>query len=149
MATPTRSIEQQIRVGKEITLKDATFRNQCVIELPSSLLRVNTNTVLSKYRNLLWKQVKFYQLGKEDIVQFNYRPTFLSYRLYGTIELAPMILQINNMKSASEFTNLDDGIFLFGAGIRDVLFQILNKEEVNLNENRDKVNQEILDKTKK
>ena len=47
------------------------------------------------------------------------------------------------MKSATEFCNFKNGIYLFNANIVDVLNEILNKEEKNLQLNRDDIDAEL------
>jgi hypothetical protein len=55
--------------------------------------------------------------------------------MYGTIELAPLILEMNGMVSAIEFTGLSNGIWLYDSTITDTLNEIINMEEKDLDRN--------------
>ena len=102
----------------------------------SSLAKVDNNfyIVTNKYINT-------YKFSAGEANKYEYKPTMLSYDLYGTIELAPFILQINHMISATEFTNLDVGIKLFNNNIREFLNEIINKEAKTIKTNRNEIKQ--------
>lgn len=139
----TTSMTQQINMGKSLTLTDATFRNQALVDLGGDYMILNTTSALSKYASLIKKCTGKYTISGEEALRYQYRPTYLSYSLYKTIELAPFILEINHMVSASEFCHFERGIYLFSGEIVDVLNQILNKEEYTIQLNRDEVEAEL------
>lgn len=139
----SNTISLQIQNGKAIDICDASYRLQTLVDLGEDYLLINTESVLSKYRDLIMKYASKYKLGGEDALKYMYRPTFLSYRVYRTIEMAPFILQANHMVSASEFTNLEKGIYLFNGQISNVLNEILNKEEHDIQLNREEIDAEL------
>jgi hypothetical protein len=55
--------------------------------------------------------------------------------MYGTIELAPLILEMNGMVSAIEFVGLSNGIWLYDTSVAEVLNEILIMEEKDLDRN--------------
>lgn len=139
----SQTISDQIRLGESLTLVDKSFRNQALIHIGSDYILLNTESVASKYRSQMMKYVAKYSLTGKDAIVFAYKPNYLSYKLYGTIEMAPFILEINHMISATEFYDLDKGIYLFNGGINTVLNEILNREERNLMLNREEIEKEL------
>lgn len=146
MAEITRTITEQINFGKALEMTDCSMRKQCIVDLSDgNYLLMNLDSVFSRYKKQLKKNyVTKYAITATDAIKYNYKPTYLSYVLYGTIEMAPFILEINNMVSATEFTNLEDGLYLFNRNIRTFLNEVLNKEEFNIQNNRDEIDQELL-----
>ena len=144
MGYSTQSISQQIQYGKSLSITNKALRNEVLVSLGDSrYLIVNSESVTSKYKSSIMRCISKYSITGVDEVKFQYKPTYLSYTLYQTIELAPFILEINHMKSATEFCNFKNGIYLFNSNIVDVLNEILNKEEKNIQLNRDDINAEL------
>ena len=144
MGYSTQSITQQIQYGKSLSITNQALRNEVLVSLGNSkYLIMNSESVISKYKSSIKRCVSKYLITSVDEIKFQYKPTYLSYTLYKTIELAPFILEVNNMKSATEFCNFKNGIYLFNANIVDVLNEILNKEEKNLQLNRDDIDAEL------
>lgn len=134
-----KTISGQISNGKAIEISDKQLRLESIIDLGGDRIILNTNSILSKYKTLLNKYINTYKFSAGEANKYEYKPTMLSYDLYGTIELAPFILQINHMISAIEFTNLDVGIKLFNNNIREFLNEIINKEEKSIKMNRNEI----------
>ncbi len=132
------SMKMQVDTGKTLKLTDKELRMKTVISLDDEVgeyLLMNIKTILSKYRPILKKYVEKYKITGADEKRYEYRPTILSYDLYGTIELAPLILEMNQMTSATQFHNLKDGIFLFKNDIRQILYEIMIMEERDMRRN--------------
>lgn len=134
-----KTIRDQIANGKAIEISDKELRLQSIIDLGEDKMILNTDSLLSKYKSLLDKYVNTYKFSPGEANKYEYKPTMLSYDLYGTIELAPFILQINHMISASEFTNLDVGIKLFDSNINEFLNEIINLESKTIRSNRNDI----------
>lgn len=143
MATTTASITEQIIDGKTLPITDKELRFQSTIKLADSILVLNLGSVLSPYKYQLKKMVKRYKLNAKDALKYQYKPWALSYDLYGTIEMAPMILQINGMISSSEFCNLEEGIYLFTGAVFDFINEVLIKEQYYIRRNRTSVKKEL------
>ena len=132
------SMKMQVDSGKTLKLTDKELRFKTLISLDEDngeYLMMNIKTILSKYRPILKKYVQKYKITGADEKKYEYRPTILSYDLYGTIELAPLILEMNQMTSATQFHNLKNGVYLFKNGIKEILYEIMIKEERELKRN--------------
>lgn len=138
------TISQQINTGKRLQVTDKGMRLQSLIMTdPETVLLLNTWSIMSKYKNEFMKHVNKYELSDDDISKYTYKPELLSYDVYGTIEMAPFILQLNNMVSASEFSNLEEGLYLFSGDIEDFLNEIQIKETQTIKTNRADINKEL------
>lgn len=138
------TISQQINNGKRLQVTDKGMRLQSLIMTDSeTVLLLNTWSIMSKYKNEFMKHVNKYELSDDDISKYTYKPELLSYDVYGTIEMAPFILQLNNMVSASEFSNLEEGLYLFSGDIEDFLNEIQIKETQTIKTNRADINKEL------
>ena len=140
------TIKQQINQGKALTMTDKEMRIKALITLSEedgTYILLNTKSILSKYRPIIKKYLTKYRFTGADEHRYEYRPTLLSYELYGTIELAPLILEVNGMISATEFTNLKNGVYLFDKNITDALNVIMIMEEKELNRNQTSVKEDL------
>ena len=144
MANATSSIVNQIIDGKTLPITDKELRFQNIVRLDKdNVVILNLASILTPYRYQLKKLVKRYKLNAKDALKYQYKPWALSYDLYGTIEMAPMILQINGMISSSEFCNLDTGINLFSGSIFDFINEVMIKESYNIKRNRSSIRKEL------
>ena len=141
MRTP--SIKEQIASGKSQIIKDDGFRLREPVKINDTIIIINIQSILTPYKIKMKEYIHTYILNDKDIVEYEYRPEKLSFDVYGTIELAPLILEINNMESATQFCDLENGIKLFDGNIIDFLNEILIIEKKNINANRSKVNKEL------
>jgi hypothetical protein len=140
------SMKMQVDSGKTLKLTDKELRLKTIISLDEELgeyLLMNIKTILSKYRPILKKYVQKYKITGADEKKYEYRPTMLSYDLYGTIELAPLILEMNQMTSATQFCNLKDGVYLFKNGIKEILYEIMIMEERDLKRNETELKSDL------
>lgn len=138
------SITEQITEGKTLPLTDKELRLQSIVKLDSgNVLILNLASLLTPYKYQLKKMIKRYRLSEKDNIIYQYKPWALSNDLYGTIEMAPMILQINGMTSASEFTNLHQGINLFTGAIIDFINEVVIKDAGFVKRNRAIIRKEL------
>ena len=138
------SITEQITEGKTLPITDKELRLQSIVRLDTgNVLILNLASLLTPYRYQLKKMMKRYRLSEKDNIVYQYKPWALSHDLYGTIELAPMILQINGMISCSEFTNLHLGINLFTGAILDFINEVMIKDAGFVKRNRTVVRKEL------
>ena len=130
------SIKEQIDAGKTLEITDAAMRLKALVKLQNdTYLMLNTKSLLAKYKHVLKPYIMKYKIDGIDALKYEYRPTILSYDIYGTIELAPFILYINGMVSACDFYNLDKGVKLFSSSVADVFNEILLMEQREKNRN--------------
>lgn len=142
--TQNVTISQQINAGKRLQITDKGMRLQSLIMTdPNTVVLLNTWSIMSKYKNEFMKHVARYELSDMDITKYTYKPELLSYDVYGTIEMTPFILQLNNMVSASEFCNLENGLNLFTGDIEDFLNEVQIKETQTLKTNRADIEKEL------
>ena len=80
-----------------------------------------------------------------DAQKYRYKPYMLSNDLYGTFELAPLIMHVNHMTSVTEFKDLEQGIKLFSSDFIDFLNEVLVKEKTTITANRNSIKKEILE----
>ena len=140
------TITQQIRNGKNTKIADQSLRLRQLVKISDdTALLLNTKSILSQYRNVIKDYIIDYKMSDQDIKVFQYRPEYLSWSLDGTIELAPLILQINNMVSAAEFCNLENGLKLFSSNIKDFLNEVIIKEKAKVKANRIEVDKDLLE----
>jgi hypothetical protein len=133
---PYYTAERQIREGQNLKITDTEMRLKSLVKLNEErFLLINTKSILYKYKPILNQHRKKYKITGRDEIYYQYRPTILSYDMYGTIELAPLILEMNGMVSAIEFTGLSNGIWLYDSTITDTLNEIINMEEKDLDRN--------------
>jgi hypothetical protein len=133
---PAYSAADQIEDGKTLRITDTEMRLKALVKLNDErYILLNTKSILSRYKPILDKYRKRYKLTGRDEQYYEYRPTLLSYDVYGTIELAPLILEMNGMTSAIEFTGLRNGIWMYSQSVRDVLNEIILQEENDIERN--------------
>lgn len=146
MISTTKTITQQIIAGKNLKISNKELQLQQLVKLDNrNVLLLNTFTLLSKYRYHIAKYTKTYKMNEVDAQKYRYKPFMLSNDLYGTIELAPLIMSVNHMVSATEFTNLDQGLKLFSSEIIDFLNEIIVKDATILKDNRNAIKKEIIE----
>ena len=130
MASTPKTITEQISLSRSIVVCDKTLRRKQLINTSEGeYYIINTETLFSKYLRQFKPYIRKYTLNGTDALKYSYKPTYLSFDVYGTIELAPFILQINHMISAAQFKNLDKGIYLFTENIEEKLNELIIKEQ--------------------
>lgn len=72
-------------------------------------------------------------LTTDELMKYRCNPWRLSYDLYGTVEYWGLLLDLNNMRSAIEFTQAE--IKIYDSVLPEVINTIMSSEEVFINEN--------------
>jgi hypothetical protein len=137
------TITSQINMGKNLEITNSAFREKTLVKADNdTYIILNLGTMVSKY----WPQLKnnsyVYQLSDLEILKYEYRPTLFSYDLYGTVELAPFILQLNHMVSEADFSGFTR-LRVFTRDIYKLLNEILIREESNLRLNQNRLVQDL------
>ena len=99
-----------------------------------SLIEVG-DPIYSKYKTDLDEYITEKVLTQEEQRKYFYNPWALSKDLYGTTEFWHMLLELNNMYSAMEFTQ--EKIKVFTSSISSVIDSIMALEEDFINQNND------------
>lgn len=89
---------------------------------------------LQKYKNDLEELIIEKTFTRDEKFKYTCNPWALSYDLYGTTEFWFLLLDLNNMYSATEFTKTT--ILVYDASLPTVVDSIMALEEETLNQNR-------------
>ena len=137
-------ISSQIAALKSHKITEKALGIQSLLKIDEDLYVImNTRSVSSKYRRELQKKATRYILSDADAHKYDYRPDKFCYDYYGTTEMVPFILLMNNMVSKIEFTNLDKGIYILNPVISNTLNEILIKEERTIRLNRAEIDDDL------
>ena len=146
MISSAKTITQQIITGKNLKISNKQLQIEQLVKLDNhNVLLLNVFTLMSEYRYHVNKYARVYQMNDVDAQKYRYKPYMLSNDLYGTIELAPLIMHVNHMTSVTEFKDLEQGIKLFSSDFIDFLNEVLVKEKTTITANRNSIKKEILE----
>ena len=144
MAIVSYSIEGQIEEGQSLKITDKEMRYKALVKLnDEKYILLNTKSILYNYKPILDKYKRKFKFTDKECLYYEYRPTILSYDVYGTIELAPLILELNGMISAIEFTGLENGIYLYTQDVISVFNEIILKEERDIERNTREITEDL------
>ena len=140
-----RTITEQIQLSRSIVICDKTLRyKQLVNTSEGEYYIINTETIFSKYLKQFKPYINKYKFNGADAVKYSYKPTLLSWDIYGTIEIVPFILQINHMVSVTQFKDLEKGIYLFNENIGEKINELIIKEDREIKLIKSHLEKEIL-----
>lgn len=138
------TISSQIASMKSRRITEKSMGLQSLVKIePDVYVLMNTRSIASKYRKELQAKATLYKLSDRDAHKYDYRPDKFCYDYYGTVEMVPFILLVNNMVSKIEFTNLDKGIYILSDDVVETLNEILIKEERTMRLNRAEIDDEL------
>ena len=141
MATTAMTVTQQIAYGKALKISTETTNYQSVLSSGGDKLVINFESLLTSYRYFFDQLVITYDLNDDQYLNYRFQPKKLSYDLYGTVELAPLLLNINNVVSVSEFDFQSPKIFK--SSILDFINEVLNKEKIKITANNKQINTDL------
>lgn len=121
--------------NKDVTAQSLYFISMENTTIPEEVnLILRDESILRKYRKELREHTKVITLSTLDHMRYDYKPWLLSHDLYGTMELWIELLDLNEMRSFSQFT--EDHVIVFTNDIISILLSImdLEKEKIALNE---------------
>lgn len=95
-------------------------------------------TFIDKYKSDLTNLVETKTFTRDEVFKYKCNPWVLSYDLYGTVEYWQMLLDLNDMYSATEFTRTT--VKIYDDTLPDVIDAILMAEETFINYNEEEVN---------
>ena len=146
----------EMTMGQESTIKQyiANYNSEEIVSSAYYLKKVfessNNRKMLLNFDNLVIKympelkdsKVKI-TLNNEEYEKYKYNPKLLSYDIYGTTELWFLILEANELYSATQFSNKT--IYLFRADIVEKMCRILNLEMESKNYNEEEISSSLLE----
>lgn len=95
---------------------------------------INYQSVLDRHRDVLSKFIETHEFTDLEEQKYRYQPKLFSLDYYGTMELAPWLLRINNMTTLMEFSRKK--IKIFKPVIFDLFDELKILEEDELTANR-------------
>lgn len=135
------TIQQQVAQGNALAISNANINYHKVLAADGDKVVINFESLLTQYRYFLKKHIVILTLTDEQYLNYRFKPKSLSYDLYGTIEMASMLLSINNVVSVSEFDFKK--VKVFDSGIKDFINEVLNKEKAKITANKSEVTADL------
>ena len=104
MAIPT-TIEELVNWGKTQEISYRNLHGEVYINNISNneVIRIPLNSVMGEYRYFLEPYTIEITMSDDELYLYQYKPKSLSFKLYGTTELWPTLLMINNCISKIDF----------------------------------------------
>lgn len=135
------TITEQISEGKSLKVSNARLNVQKVLATNGDKMVINFQSLLTNYWYQLQKRITSIRFTDKQYRRYRFRPKTLSNDLYGTIEIAPLLLQINGLVSTSEF---DLKICkVFDTSIKDFFIEVMNKEKKHMTDNSAEVTDDL------
>lgn len=137
------TITSQASYISQLRLTQETLSFHSLLKVTSDrALCLNTQSVFEDYMRLIRQgQCVKVSFSEEQAKTYAYKPKMLADLIYKNTELYYIILKANYMKSVSDFSQeaLERGIIVPTSGIMNYLDEVLIKEEMRVNDNRQRV----------
>jgi hypothetical protein len=99
------TISDLIEYGKSLDISHDKLHFKAKIEnSDGSITIINYMSLLDRYMEYLNPVIKTVTLSDAEFSKYKFQPKTLSFEMYGTTELWSLILRINNLTSAAQFT---------------------------------------------
>lgn len=135
-------IKDLITFGENLSLSHEKLHFQKMMKLKNgNKIKINYSGVFDRYFHLIKEKALYITLTNEEFAKYKFQPKLLCYDVYGDIELAPLILRINNMLSVTDFTRQE--LYLFKNDIYTLLNEILTLESEAIDENMSEIQKEM------
>ena len=125
----------------EMTL-DGFYHQRVLTDKNQKRIVVNEDNVLIKYMSELKTCKRKESLSNEDYVKYRFNPKLMSFDLYGTTELWALLLDINELTSATQFDLRE--LWVFPPYIVDRLQRALNLEQEGKDYNKEEVAADLM-----
>jgi len=103
-AEANSSIETSIKYGQTLKVSNAKLHLKSTFTDSDVKIIINYTSLLDKYYDVVVKNSSIEEFTEEEFMKYIYKPRLLSSDLYGTPELAPLIMSLNNISSVATFT---------------------------------------------
>lgn len=97
----------------------------------------NTKFILDDYKDFLADHILTVTLSDKEFAKYKYRPKSLCFDVYGNAELSFLVLRLNNMSSALDFTKRN--LSLPKLTIFDFISEVLILEEDRITKNNESI----------
>lgn len=137
----TSTISELILAGKQEKYTPDNLHLKQVFQSNDDKIVINLYSVIDRYIEQLKTLLIDVEMSDTEYEKYVYKPKLLCVELYDNIDLAPLILRMNNMLSVLEFNRKD--IKLFKTSVIGYLNEIINLEKERLDENESSNNKII------
>ena len=97
----------------------------------------NTKFILDDYKDFLKDHILSVTLNDKEFAKYKYRPKSLCFDVYGDAELSFLVLRLNNMSSALDFTKRN--LTLPKLTVFDFISEVLILEEDRITKNNESI----------
>lgn len=129
----TSTISELILAGKQEKFTPDKLHLKQIIQTDNDYMVINLYSIIDRYMEELKTLLIDVELTDTEYEKYRYKPKLLCVDLYDNIDLAPLILRMNNMLSVLEFDK--QNIKLFKTSITKYLNEIINLEKSRINKN--------------
>lgn len=137
----TSTIKELIFAGKQEQYSADKLHLKTVTNSAGQPVVVNIYSIMDKYMDDLEPFIQEIELTDKELIKYRFQPKKLCVDLYNYIDLAPLILKINNMTSLLQFDRRK--LKLFRTGIISYLNEVIVLEANNLSKNSREVDNKI------
>lgn len=135
-------IKDLISFGKNLSISHEKLHFHKVLTLNNgNKIKINHSGIFDRYYHLIKEKAILVTLTDEEFAKYKFQPKLLCYDVYGDVELAPLILRINNMLSVTDFTKQE--LYLFKNDITTLLNEILTLESEAIDANVSEIEKEM------
>ena len=122
------------KYGKGLDISHSKLFLKSKIDTPKGKIIVNTIALTTKYLDVLKKSCILTTLSDSDYLYYKWQPKLYCYNVFGTTELWSLLLRVNNLISASEFTL--QTFLTFSSKTIPIINEMLILEESNILNNQ-------------
>lgn len=137
----TSTIKELIFAGKQEQYSSDKLHLKTVTNSSGQAIIINLYSIIDKYIDDLEQFIQEVELTDSELIKYRFQPKKLCVDLYDTIDLAPLILKINNMTSLLEFDRRK--LRLFRTSITTYLNEITVLETNSMAKNSREVDNKI------
>lgn len=146
VATGEYSITDYIEDYRNMDISFSTMHLKEAVKLPEDSSGTSTGVLLGecfidKYKGDLKDLIYTKTFTKDETFRYRNNPWVLSYDLYGTVEFWQMILDLNDMVSATEFTRTT--VKVYDESLVDIIGEIMMGEEDFIDYNEDELTEAL------
>lgn len=137
----TSTLKELIFAGKQEQYSADKLHLKTVTKSSGQAVIINLYSIIDKYMDDLEQFIQEIELSDVELIKYRFQPKKLCLDVYDNIDLAPLILKINNMTSLLEFDRRK--LRLFRTSIVTYLNEIIVLETDSIARNSREVDNKI------
>lgn len=137
----TSTLKELIFAGKQEQYSADKLHLKTVANSSGQAVIINLYSIIDKYMDDLEHLIQEIELTDSELIKYRFQPKKLCVDLYDNIDLAPLILKINNMTSLLEFDRRK--LRLFRTSIISYLNEIIVLETNSMDKNSREVDNKV------